>query len=74
MPPGPPDPKKLAFYWSLGQIGLEMVAPLVLGLFLDHQLGWMPWGTVAGAVFGLVAGLAHLIALSNPRHQDKDQS
>lgn len=69
---GLPDRDKLAFYWSLGQIGLEMVAPLVLGLFLDHELGWMPWGTVVGAVLGFVCGLSHLVVLLNPK--DKDSS
>lgn len=74
MPTGPPDPKKLAFYFSLAQIGLEMVVPLVIGLFLDHQLGWMPWGTVVGAVFGLVAGMAHLVSMLNQKNQDRDES
>jgi F0F1-type ATP synthase assembly protein I len=45
-----------------------MVAPVGVGIALDHFLGWSPWATVGGAIFGLVGGLAHLIALSNRRH------
>ena len=65
MPAGPLDPKRLAFYMSLSQIGLEMVGPLVVGLILDDQFGWSPWGAVIGAVIGPVAGLGHLVLLLN---------
>jgi formate-dependent nitrite reductase membrane component NrfD len=72
VPRGVPDPKQLGLYLTLGQIGMEMVAPLVIGLILDDQLGWTPWATVCGAAFGLVGGLAHLILIlilnrQNPR-------
>jgi F0F1-type ATP synthase assembly protein I len=50
--------------FGYSQIGLEMVAPIVLGLYLDEQLGWSPWGVVAGAVLGLVGGLTHLVVLT----------
>lgn len=73
MPIGPPDAKKLAFYFSLAQIGLEMVAPIAVGVVLDHQLGWKPWGTVVGALFGLVAGLGHLIVMLNQQPRDRDE-
>ena len=63
-----PGPKELGFYFALAQVGLEMVAPIGLGLLLDHYLSWSPWGAVAGAVFGLIGGLAHLVTLLN-RHQ-----
>ena len=48
---------------AYGQIGLEMAAPIGLGWFLDFRLGTTPWLTVAGAILGLVGGLAHLISL-----------
>jgi hypothetical protein len=60
-----PTPRDLGRYFALAQVGLEMVAPIVLGLYLDSQLGWAPWGVVGGAVFGLVGGLWHLIVLLN---------
>jgi F0F1-type ATP synthase assembly protein I len=48
---------------ALSQVGFEMVAPIVLGLILDHYLDWTPWGLVGGALLGLCGGLAHLVHL-----------
>ena len=39
---------------ALSQIGFEMVGPIILGLVLDNQFGWSPWGVACGAVLGLV--------------------
>jgi F0F1-type ATP synthase assembly protein I len=61
--PEAPNPKEFGRYVAMGQVGLEMVAPIILGLVLDHYLGWAPWGLVGGAGLGLVGGLAHLIHL-----------
>ena len=68
MPEGPINPREFGYYVSLAQVGMEMAAPIGLGLVLDHYLGWSPWGIVGGAVFGLVAGIAHLAMLANRRH------
>ncbi len=65
MPERPQDPRELGYYMTLAQIGMEMAAPAGIGLALDYYFGWRPWGVVCGAVFGLIAGLAHLIKLSN---------
>lgn len=70
---GPVDPKELGFYFSLAQVGLEMVVPVGVGLALDSYLNWRPWGVVAGAVLGLVTGIGHLIAIVN-RYQNTDSS
>ena len=43
-----PEPSKLAQYAALSQVGLEMVAPIGLGLLLDYWLAWGPWGASAG--------------------------
>jgi hypothetical protein len=61
-----PEPKQLGLYVTLAQVGLEMVAPVVVGLVLDFKLGWMPWSTVVGAVFGLVIGLWHMVMVLHP--------
>jgi hypothetical protein len=63
----------MGIYVTLAQIGLEMVAPLVIGLILDDRLGWTPWATVSGAALGLIGGLAHMIAILNrpPNSRDK---
>jgi ATP synthase protein I len=71
MPGGPVDPKEVGRLYALGQVGLEMVVPIVIGLALDHWLGWSPWGVVAGAVLGFAGGMLHLVALLN---QNDDSS
>jgi F0F1-type ATP synthase assembly protein I len=71
MPLPPPDPKELGHYFALAQVGLEMVAFIGIGLALDYYLSWSPWGVVGGAVFGLVAGLAHLVALTNRQEAER---
>ena len=71
MPLGPVNAREYGYYLSLAQVGMEMAAPIGLGLVLDHYLNWSPWGVVGGAVFGLVAGIAHLAVLAN-RRDDSD--
>jgi F0F1-type ATP synthase assembly protein I len=65
MLPEMPDRKEMGRYVALGQIGLEMVAPIVFGLLIDSYLGCQPWALIAGAVLGLVGGLVHLVHLLN---------
>jgi len=64
---GPPmDPKELGFYFALAQVGLEMVAPLGLGLALDYWTEWTaPWGLIGGTILGFVGGLAHMVIMAN---------
>lgn len=68
-----PSPKELGFYYTLAQVGFEMVAPIGVGLVLDRYLNWGPWGVIAGAVFGLFGGLAHLVSILN-RQQEKNSA
>ena len=66
-------PKELGFYFSLAQVGMEMVLPMVVGIGLDHYLGWKPWGTVTGALVGFIGGLTHLVLLVQRHDADKDR-
>jgi len=66
-----PEPGQVGAYLALAQVGTEMVAPVVAGLLLDHYTGWRPWWTVGGAVFGLVGGISHLVAILNSRQAEK---
>jgi F0F1-type ATP synthase assembly protein I len=59
----PPDAREQGYAFALAQIGVEMVAPLGVGLALDYYFGWGPWATVIGCVVGFVGGMAHLILL-----------
>jgi F0F1-type ATP synthase assembly protein I len=54
----------------MAQVGIEMVAPIGLGVALDYWLGWTPWATVAGAVFGFVGGLVHLVSMMNKENRN----
>jgi F0F1-type ATP synthase assembly protein I len=65
MLPHSPNNKDLGRYLAIGQVGLEMVAPIILGVVLDTYLNWSPWGVVVGATVGLIGGMAHLIQLAN---------
>jgi F0F1-type ATP synthase assembly protein I len=66
MFPGSGDQKDLARYLALGQVGMEMAAPVALGWLLDSYFGWSPWGVIAGAVLGLIGGLYHLVRMTGP--------
>jgi F0F1-type ATP synthase assembly protein I len=61
--------KDLGRYLALGQVGLEMVVPIGVGLALDYYLGWSPWGVVVGTVVGFTGGLYHLIQQANKLNQ-----
>jgi F0F1-type ATP synthase assembly protein I len=65
---GNDDNRTMGRLVSLSSIGMEMVVPVAVGAFLDHRYGWEPWGAVAGAVFGLVGGISHMLMML--RQQD----
>ena len=67
------DPRDVRRYMSLSQVGLEMVAPIGLGLALDLLLGWLPWGVIVGAVLGFSVGLIHLIVVVSKDDSDSTQ-
>jgi len=70
MTQGAPDPKEVGRAYAMAQVGIEMVAPIGLGVALDYWLGWTPWATVAGAVFGFVGGLVHLVSMMNKENRN----
>ena len=64
------DPRDVRRYMTLSQVGLEMVAPIGLGLAVDHYLGWSPWGVIVGAALGFSVGLVHLIWVVSKDDED----
>ena len=69
----PPNPRELGFYFALAQIGLEMVAPMVIGLLLDYWLDWLPWLTVIGLTLGVVGGMVHLVMMVQQHNKERQQ-
>jgi F0F1-type ATP synthase assembly protein I len=72
VPDPPLNPKEWGYYWTLAQVGFEMVLPIGAGALLDNYLGWTPWGVVVGAVIGLTGGVLHLVVLM--KQYDRDES
>lgn len=50
---------------------LELVAPILIGVWLDRKFGWEPWGLAVGAVVGFVGGIAHLVLLTKRADRGK---
>jgi F0F1-type ATP synthase assembly protein I len=73
VPGGAPDRKALGYYFALAQVSLEMVVPLVVGIFLDSAFNWPGWAAITGAVLGFAVGLLHLVVLVK-RHGPTDSS
>jgi F0F1-type ATP synthase assembly protein I len=61
----PPDTRELGYYFSLAQVGLEMVVPLLFGLVIDYYVNTSPWFTIAGVVLGFVGGITHIVVLTS---------
>jgi F0F1-type ATP synthase assembly protein I len=70
MSGGPDNQRKFGLALLLGQTGMEMVAPIGLGVVLDRWLGCLPWLTITGAVLGFVGGLGHMVFLANRINKD----
>src|SRR6516162_8468825 len=67
------DPKGMGMYLALSQCGLEMVAPIILGVLIDHWLGTIPWFTVIFTVIGFGGGITHMVILSNKIQKREDE-
>jgi len=60
----PPDARQMGLYLALAQVGLEMVAPMFLGLVIDNYAGTLPWFMIAGIILGFVGGIYHIVILT----------
>ncbi len=68
-----PSSRETGLYFALGQAGLEMAAPLVVGAVLDYWIGWGPWGVVIGAIVGFVGGTIHLILMAQQIEREQSR-
>jgi hypothetical protein len=73
LPGSPSDQREFSRLMALSQVGLEMVAPIGVGLGLDLWLGWLPWATLVGVVLGLTFSLMHLFNMVK-RANEEEQS
>ncbi|MFQ3593433.1 MAG: AtpZ/AtpI family protein [Gemmataceae bacterium] len=63
----PVDRPLLARLLALSVVGVEMIAPAVIGLAVDRWLGIAPWGLIGGTLIGFSAAMIHLVRLSQPK-------
>ena len=70
----PLDTRKLGFYYSLAQVGMEMALPAGVGYWIDYAFQTQPWGVIIGAVLGLAVGMLHLVALLNQQNKNRKAS
>ena len=73
MPDQLSNPREMGYMLAISQIGLEMVAPIALGVAIDFWIGTLPWLTIAGVFLGFFGGMAHLFVMVKRMEQDKDK-
>lgn len=66
---GPSKGSRRAYLGS--QLAADLIGPTVIGVVLDWQFGWKPWGTLAGLGLGLMALTYHLILLARELGRDE---
>ncbi len=42
-------------------LAIVVVGATALGWWLDHRYGWSPWGTLSGALAGVVGGMVNFL-------------
>ena len=71
------DRSMIARAWGWGyqatSISLEMVVPGLLGLGLDRLVGTLPLFLILGVVFGMTAGMIHLVKFAKLVGGEKEE-
>ena len=73
MPDTPPSNRDFGRYVAMSQVGMEMVAPIGIGLWVDYYFSVGPWGLIVGTVLGFVGGITHLVLLANQQNAADDR-
>jgi len=71
MPDDPSRSRQMGYLIALGQVGMEMVVPIAMGVGLDVWLKTIPLFIVIGVLIGLVGGMAHMLAILKRMDQSK---
>jgi F0F1-type ATP synthase assembly protein I len=75
MPDERPPTRDFGAIMALAGVGFEIVAPIIVGAWLDAHMSWSPWGILTGLVVGFAGGMLHLFVLmkrfSGPSDQDR---
>lgn len=74
MPDDQSRSRQMGYLIALGQIGMEMVVPIGLGVALDVWLGTIPLFIVVGVLLGLVGGMVHMMAILKRMDQSKTKN
>ena len=67
IPPDGRSPMAIALEWSsrIMAVSLEMVLPGLFGLWLDRQMGTLPWLMLVGLSVGGTLSMWHLLRMTN---------
>ena len=67
----------IAKAWGVGyqatSISLEMVVPGLIGLWVDRQVGTLPLFLILGVIFGMTAGMMHLVQFAKHVGGEKER-
>jgi F0F1-type ATP synthase assembly protein I len=74
MSKDPLDVRRIGFYYSVAQVGLEMAVPPAIGMWIDSFFPGQHWGVIVGGMLGLAIGIIHLTALMNQSRQREDNT
>ena len=71
MSKGPNRYPEMGRYAAFAQVGLEMVAPVAVGVWVDLHFDIMPWCTAVGAFLGFTGGLLHIFVMLKQFENDR---
>lgn len=60
VPSSKKDTKGFALFVELASLGIEMVAPIAVGAYLDNYFSSKPLGILSGMIFGVLGVSFHI--------------
>ena len=67
------SPLALAYQWSarITAISLELLLPMLIGLWLDRRWGTLPLLVIVGVILGFITATLSLLRLAKPHRSDR---